>query len=170
MNPLSAFCCFITQYLKRFIIVYFKAEQVNLAKRTFRNAEHLKQVGRDYVKQYILSRYRQERPRNQTYTQYCIRKGRTKCRQKFGKLVRNVAKKLKNLSSILNGAKLQYFFCSFDRDCFVFINDTVIYILIFFQIRATATKFKKRRTSDVEEPSRGRSVTHTQSSDSHIVK
>lgn len=58
MNLLSTFCCFIAQYLKRFIIVLFKAEQVNLAKRTFRNAEHLKQVGRNYVKQYILSWYR----------------------------------------------------------------------------------------------------------------
>lgn len=50
------FCCFVRQYLKRLIIVYFKAEQVNLAKRTFRNAEHLKQV---CFNQYLPSGYRE---------------------------------------------------------------------------------------------------------------
>lgn len=55
VKPLVTFCCFIRQDLKHFIIVYFQAEQVNLAKRTFRNAEHLKQV---CFNQYLVSGYR----------------------------------------------------------------------------------------------------------------
>lgn len=54
-------CDFLLLYKtisERFVFVYFKAEQINLAKRTFCNAEHLKQVCCDYVNQYLLSWYR----------------------------------------------------------------------------------------------------------------